>query len=104
MADAQARQLTYQNEYTFDGVEYARLIYNIIMRLAAIDSVATTQTLRNNLQSLGVYVATVSGDTDKVHNEFDKNYSQLITRGTTVDDPIGILYEAYLVVPCHHFK
>jgi hypothetical protein len=28
----------------------------------------------------------------------------LITRGTTVDNPIGILFEAYLVVPCHHFK
>jgi hypothetical protein len=74
------------------------------MRLANIDSVATTQILCNNLQSLGVYVAMGSGDIDKVHNEFDKNCSQLITRGTTVNDPIGILYEAYLVVPCHHFK
>jgi hypothetical protein len=104
MADAQARLLTYRNEYMFDGVEYAPLMYKIIMRLATIDSVATTQMLRNNLQSLGTYAAMVSGNIDKVHSKFDKNYSQLIARGTTVEDPIGILFEAYLVVPCHHFK
>jgi hypothetical protein len=34
------------------------------MRLATINSLATTQTLRNNLQSLGTYAAMVSGDID----------------------------------------
>jgi hypothetical protein len=53
-ATANASLLTYQSEYTFDGVEYAPLMYKIIMRLATIDSVATTQTLRDNLQNLGV--------------------------------------------------
>ncbi len=103
-ADAQARLLTYRNECTFDGVKYAPLMHKIIMRLATIDFIATTQTLHGNLQSLGVYAATVSGNNDKVHNKFDKNYSQLIARGATIDDPIGILFKAYLVVPCHHFK
>jgi hypothetical protein len=103
-ADAQASLLTYRNKYTFDGVEYAPLMYKNIMHLATIDSVATTQTLSNNLQSLGLYTATVSGNINKVHNEFDKNYSQLIARGTTIDDPIGILFKAYLVVPYHNFK
>ena len=42
---AQARLLTYRNEYTFDGVEYAPLMYKIIMRLATIDTVATVQVL-----------------------------------------------------------
>jgi hypothetical protein len=46
----------------------------------------------------------VSGDIDKVHNEFDKNYSQLIPRGMTINNPIGFLCEAHLVVPCHNFK
>jgi hypothetical protein len=78
-------------------------MYKIIMHLATIDSVATTQTLRDALQLLGVYMATVSCDIDKVHNKFDKNYSQLNARGATVDDPIGILFEAYLVVPRHNF-
>jgi hypothetical protein len=44
-AEAQARLLTYHNEYTFYSVEYAPLLYKIIMRLATIYSVATTQTL-----------------------------------------------------------
>ncbi len=103
-ADVQARLLIYWNEYTFDGVKYTPLMYKIIMRLATINSVATTQMLRNNLQSLGTYAATVSSNIDKVYSNFDKNYSQLIARGATVNDPIGILFKAYLVVPCHHFK
>jgi hypothetical protein len=49
-------------------------------------------------------VATVSSNIDKVHNEFDKNYLQLIARGATIDNPINILFKAFLVVPCHNFK
>jgi hypothetical protein len=88
-ADVQARLLTYRNKYTFDGVEYAPLIHKIIMRLATIDSVATTQMLRNNLQSLGTYAIMASGNIDRVHSKFDKNYSQLIARGATVNNPIA---------------
>jgi hypothetical protein len=43
MAEAQARLLTFRKEYTFDGVEYAPLMYKIIMRLAT------------ESQSLGTY-------------------------------------------------
>ncbi len=53
---------------------------------------------------MGSYASTVSGDIDKINTEFDKNYSQLIARGATVDDPIGILFGAYQVVPCFNFK
>jgi hypothetical protein len=53
---------------------------------------------------LGMYVATISGNINKVHSKFDENYTQLIARGATVNDPIGILFEAYLVFPCNHFK
>jgi hypothetical protein len=35
---------------------------------------------------------------------YPKNYSQLIALGATINDPIGILFEAYKVVPCHNFK
>jgi hypothetical protein len=48
-AEAQARLLTYHNEYTFNGVEYAPLLFKIIMRLATIVSIATTQTLQEKL-------------------------------------------------------
>jgi hypothetical protein len=78
-------------------------MYKVIMRLATIDSVATTQTLRDNLQNLGVFAVMVKGNIDKVNVEFDTNYSQLLARGATLDDPIGILFEAYLLVPCYNF-
>ena len=85
-------------------MDYAPLLYKIIMRLATIDSVATMQTLQENLQNLGVFAATVIGDINKTHGKFDKNHSQLLAHGTTVDNSIGPLFEAYLVVSCHTFK
>ena len=79
-------------------------MYKVIMRLATIDSIATTQTLWDNLQNLSVFAAMVSGDIDKINTEFDTNYSQILARGATVDDPLNILFDAYLVVPCYNFK
>ncbi len=73
-------------------------MYQVLMHLATINSVTTMQTLHNNLQLLGVYAATVNGNIDKFHNEFGRN------RGATIDDPIGIVFKAYLVAPCHNFK
>jgi hypothetical protein len=78
-------------------------MYKIIMRLATIDSVATTQTLRDNLQNLGVFAVTVKGDINEVNAEFNTNYSRLLAQGATLDDPIGTLFEAYLLVPCYNF-
>ncbi len=70
--------LTYRNEYTFDGVKYAPVMYKVIMRLTTIDSIPSTQTLQDNLQNLTVFAATVSGDIDKINTEFDSNYSQIL--------------------------
>jgi hypothetical protein len=53
-------------------------MYKIIMRLATINSVTTTQTLRDNLQNLSLFAATVSGNIDKINTEFNKNYSQIL--------------------------
>jgi hypothetical protein len=55
MADAQARLLTYCNKYTFNGMKYAPLMYKIIVRLATINTVATTQVSRDNLNNLGIF-------------------------------------------------
>jgi hypothetical protein len=79
-------------------------LYKIIMRLATIDSIATTQTLQENLQNLGVFAATVNGDINKIHGKFDRNHLQLLARGATIDNPIGLLFNAYSVVLCHNFK
>jgi hypothetical protein len=79
-------------------------MYKVIMHLATINTVATTQTLHDNLYSLGVFTATVHGNINKIHGEFDRNYLQLTAHGATIDDPIGILFHAYAQVPCYNFK
>jgi hypothetical protein len=76
--EAKVRLLTYHNNYTFNGVEYAPVMYKVIMRLATISLIATTQTLRDNLQNLGVFAATVNGNIGKINSDFDQNYSQII--------------------------
>jgi hypothetical protein len=101
--EAKVRLVTYRKDYTFDGVEYAPLMYKVIMRLATINLIATTQTLRDNLQNLGVFSATVNGNIDKVNSEFNQNYSQIIARGATVNNLIDIIFEVYSVVPCYNF-
>ncbi len=98
-ADAKAKLLAHRSNFTFDSVKYTPLMYKVIMRLTTMDSIATTQSLRDNLQNLGTFAATVKGDVDKIHAEFDKNYSQLLSRGALVDDPIQILFDAYQIVP-----
>jgi hypothetical protein len=103
-ADAHARLLTYCNEYTFEGMEYGPLMYKVIMRLATIYTLTTTQALRDNLNNLGVFTATVHGNINKINGEFDKNYTQLLACGANVDDPIGLLFNAYHIVPCYNFK
>jgi hypothetical protein len=52
---SKSEALTYRNRYTFDGVEYAPLMYKLIIRLATINYIATTQTLQDNLQNLGIF-------------------------------------------------
>jgi hypothetical protein len=74
-----------------------------IMGLATIDSVTTTQSLRDNLHALGTFSATVNGNITKFHKEFDSNYQQLLAQGANLDNPIGILFDAYSVVPCYNF-
>jgi hypothetical protein len=64
------------------------------MQLETINSIATTQMLRDNLQSLGTYAETVSGDIHKVHSKLDKNYSHLVARGATINNLISILFKA----------
>jgi hypothetical protein len=73
-AEAQARLLTYHKDYLINEVECAPLMYKVIMRLATIDSVATTQALRDNLHTLGTFASTVGGNIDKINSKFDKNY------------------------------
>ncbi len=101
--DTQARLLVNHNKYTFKGVKYAPLVHKTIIGLATIYSAATTRSLSENLHALGTFSATVSGDITKIHKEFDSKYQQLLARGAKLDDTIGVLFEAYNIIPCHNF-
>ena len=103
-SDAKTRLEVFQTQFTYDEIAYGPLIYKKIMQLATIDSVATTETLRANLTNLPIYAASVNGDIDLINAYFDQNYTQILARGSTVDDPIAKLFDAYLVVPDYTFK
>ncbi len=74
------------------------------MALAAIDLVATNKTLRSNLRELPTYCSTIKGDIELLHSFFNTNYMQIIARRATANNPIDILFTAYMVVPCHNFR
>jgi hypothetical protein len=74
------------------------------MALATINSVATTKTLCSNVRELPTYCSTNKGDIGLLHSYFDSNYTQIVTCGATVDDPVDILFSAYMVVPCNNFR
>jgi hypothetical protein len=99
-----ARLEPYQAQYMFKGVEYGPLMYKTIMRLGTIDSVATTKTLHTNLNNLLSYTASVNGNVDLINSYFDTNYTQILARGATVDNPIAKLFDGYLSVPDYNFK
>jgi hypothetical protein len=88
----------YQSQYLFNGVEYGPLMYKIIMHLATIDSMATTEALRSNLNNLPIYAASVNGDINLINSYFDVIYSQILARGSTIDDLITKLFRR---LPCH---
>ena len=103
-ASAVARLEPYAAQYTFEGMEYAPLKFKIMMRLATIDSVATTKALRANLTNIPHFVTTVNGDVDQINSYFDLNYTQIIGHGSMVDDSISKLFDGYLAIPDYNFK
>jgi hypothetical protein len=99
-----ARLKPYQSQSLFDGVKYGPLMYKIIMRLATINSIATTEALRANLNNLPINAASMNGDIDLINSYFNVNYSQILTRGSAIDNPIAKLFDAYLIIPDYNFK
>jgi hypothetical protein len=101
---ARVRLLPFRGDYKIDDVIYAPLLHKKIMALATINSVATTNTLRSNLRKLPTYCSTIKGDIELLHSSFNANYTQIIARGATVNNPTGILFSVYMVFPCHNFR
>jgi hypothetical protein len=96
--------LPFQGDYEIDNIIHAPLLHKKIMALATIDSVATTKILCSNLRELPTFCSTIKGDIEQLHSYFDSNYTQIIARGATVNDPINILFSAYMFVPCNNFR
>jgi hypothetical protein len=94
----------YQIQYLFDGVEYGLLMYKIIMRLAMIDSIAITETLCGNLNNLPIYATSINGNIDLITSYFNVNYLQILAQGSTINNPIAKLFDAYLAMPDFNFK
>jgi hypothetical protein len=101
---ARVRLLPFQGDYEINNVIYAPLLHKKIMAPATIDSVATTKTLRSNLRELPTFCSTIKGDIELFHSYFDSNYTQIIARGARVDNPVDILFSAYMGVPCNNFR
>ena len=64
--------------------------------LTIIDNKATIAHLHENLNHLVEYTVTCDSDIKKFHLYFDENYTHLIGRGETVDDPLHKLFKTYL--------
>jgi hypothetical protein len=85
------------------------LLHKKIMALATSNSVATMKTLQANLREIMMYCTTFNGNI-LLHTYFDTNYSQIIARSATINNPIDIdiLFSAYAVVPstlfCSYIK
>jgi cell division protein FtsB len=101
---AKVRLFPFQGDYKIDNVIYASLLHKKIMALATTILVAITKTLCSNLRELPTYCSTIKGYIKLLHSYFNSNYTQIIPRGATFDDPINTLFSVYKVVPCHNFR
>jgi hypothetical protein len=101
---ARVKLLPFLGDYNIDYIIYASLLHKKIMALAIIHSVAATKILRSNLRELPTYCFTIKGDIELLHSYFNANYTQIITRGATVNNPFDIFFSTYMVVPCHNFR
>ena len=77
--DANIKLLAYCDEYevTLAGVNYSvvvfPLFYKTIMRLATLDTSATSAALRNNTMKVDEYAKNVNGDVDQINAFVDLN-------------------------------
>jgi hypothetical protein len=62
-------------------------MYKVIMRLTTINSVASTQMLRDNLQHLSLFAETVSGNINKINTEFNKTTHRFWLEGQQSTTP-----------------
>jgi hypothetical protein len=102
--EARARLHPYASEYTRHTTIVGPLLFKTVMRLATIDSIATEESLRAKLRELYMLTSSLGYDLPKIHALFHQYYTQLVARGASIDDPIGILFQIYLTINCTDFR
>ncbi len=102
--EARARLQPYASEYTRHNIVVGPLLFKTVMRLATIDSVATEESLCAKLRELHLLTSSLKYELPKIHALFHQYYTQLIARGASIDDPIGILFQIYLTINCTNFR
>ena len=82
LTDEARRKLTAcESDYIFNNEVYAPLLFKTIMRLATIDSKATTNFLRESLNNCDSYMVKCSSDINQFNLFFTTTYTQLLGRG-----------------------
>ena len=102
--EAKCRLTAHYHEFTFNKVIYAPLLFKVVMRLATVDSRATTAVLRENLHNLNHQMVLLNNDIPEFNRYFTNNYEQLIGRGESIDDPIHLLFKGYKAVSDIEFQ
>jgi len=103
--EASTRLLSSCALYTDDeGQISAPMFFKTIMRIATLDSKATTSMLRENLRDLPSYMIKCNSNIDDYHLFFTTNHTQLIGRGETLEDPMNLLFNGYFVATDANFQ
>ena len=96
--------LTHREDYTILAADasgamqatiVAALMLKTMLKIATVDSKATTKTLRNNLNHLPEAMLMVKSDIELFHKYVFENVAQLNGRGEKFDDLVQALFDAY---------
>jgi hypothetical protein len=100
---AQHRLAQYKDEYTVNGLCCGPLLLNLIKHTVTGNSRATIRAIRSQLNHIDDYATEVNGNVEMITEFFTEHLGQLITYGALLDNPMEILFEGLLAVPCEEF-
>lgn len=109
---AKALLLTHREDYTKSSTDatgaeqstiVAALMLKTMLKIATVDSKATTKILRSNLNHLPEAMVMVKGDIDLFHKYVYENVAQLHGRGEKCNDLVQCLFDAYRQAPDTEF-
>ena len=92
-----------ESEYTVRGIKSGVLFLKTIIQTSVIDTNATTHSIRNALNSLDTYLATVDYDIEKLNQHVKTQLEALRARGQETHDLLNNLFKAYRSVKDENF-